>query len=225
MRTRLLAVPAILLLCFGLAACGNETEKATTPATTPAATPAAAQTPTPIPGAKSCAYLAGGQAAKKADLPPTKPLGLDAMTITTNRGAIKVTLKGDTAPCTVNSFVSLAEQGYFDNTRCHRLVVGFVLQCGDPSATGSGGPGYSFADELSGKETYPAGTVAMANAGPNTNGSQFFIVLHDSGLGAQYTVFGTVDAAGLKVARDIEAKGNGSDGVAPKEDVVIQSVT
>jgi peptidyl-prolyl cis-trans isomerase B (cyclophilin B) len=100
-----------------------------------------------------------------------------------------------------------------------------VLQCGDPSATGSGGPGYSFADELTGKETYPAGTFAMANAGPDTNGSQFFIVLADVELDPLYTVFGKVDDAGLKVAQDIAAEGNGPDGTAPAKDVVIESVS
>jgi peptidyl-prolyl cis-trans isomerase B (cyclophilin B) len=216
MKTRLLAVPAILLLCTGLAGCGNKTESAASPP---------AQTPTPIVGAKDCTYPAAGPAAKKADLPPTKPLGLDAVTVKTNRGDIVVALESAAAPCTVNSFVSLALQGYFDNTKCHRLVPGFVLQCGDPSATGRGGPGYSFADELTGKETYPAGTFAMANSGPDTNGSQFFIVLDDANLPASYTVFGKVDPAGLKVAKDIEAGGNGADGIAPAKEVVIESVS
>ena len=101
------------------------------------------------------------------------------MHISTNRGDIKVTLNGDTTPCTVNSFLSLAKQGYFDDTKCHRLHVTqdyFVLQCGDPTGTGRVVPGYQFDDELSGQETYTAGTLAMANGGPNTNGSQFFIV-------------------------------------------------
>jgi peptidyl-prolyl cis-trans isomerase B (cyclophilin B) len=218
MLKRLLA-PAILLLTLGLAGCGDDTGTAT-----PAGS-AVAQTPTPIAGAKDCSYVAAGPAAKTADLPPTKPLGLDEMTIKTNRGDIKVTLDGAAAPCTVNSFVSLAVQGYFDDTKCHRLVVGFVLQCGDPSATGGGGPGYSFADELTGKETYPAGTFAMANAGPDTNGSQFFIVLKDAPLPADYPVFGQVDDAGLRLAQDIASEGNGPDGVAPAQDVVIESVS
>jgi peptidyl-prolyl cis-trans isomerase B (cyclophilin B) len=147
------------------------------------------------------------------------------LTIATNRGDIAATLTPDTAPCTVSSFASLAEQGWYDGIACHRLVVGFVLQCGDPTGQGNGGPGYSFADELSGNETYPAGTLAMANSGPDTNGSQFFIVLEDADLPPSYTVFGTIDAAGLKVAQDIAADGNGDDGVAPAEDVVIESVS
>lgn len=174
--------------------------------------------------AGSCEYVKDGTAAKEAKTPPTEPESAESMTITTNRGAIGVELTPDDAPCTVNSFVSLAKQGYFDGTKCHRMVPGFVLQCGDPSATGSGGPGYRFDDELSGDETYPAGTLAMANAGPDTNGSQFFIVLSDAQLPAAYTVFGRVDAEGLKVAREIEKDGNAADGVNPARDVVIESV-
>jgi len=220
MKTRLLVVPAILISL--LAACGDDDEAESPPASSPSATesePASAGGP--------CEYPtdAAGPAAKEAEPPPSEPQTADAMTIATNRGDIAVTLDAENAPCTVNSFVSLAGQGYFDDTKCHRLVVGFVLQCGDPSATGSGGPGYRFDDELTGEETYPAGTLAMANAGANTNGSQFFIVLEDAQLPPSYTVFGTVDEAGLAVAREIAAEGNGDDGVAPKQDVVIESVS
>ena len=127
--------------------------------------------------------------------------------------------------------MSLAEQGYFDATECHRLTTAgiFVLQCGDPTATGSGGPGYSFADELTGEETYPAGTLAMANAGPDTNGSQFFIVYGDTQLPPAYTVFGTVDEAGVKLVEEVAAEGtdnaNGQGDGAPNQAVEIESVT
>jgi len=206
MRLRLLAL--LLLAVPVLAACGGDDEG-------DSGDTAAGQ----------CTYVEEGSAAKEAKLPPAEPKAADTLTVATNRGDIKLTLTPDAAPCTVNSFVSLAEQGYFDGTKCHRLVPGFVLQCGDPSATGSGGPGYSFEDELTGDETYPAGTLAMANAGPDTNGSQFFIVLADAQLPPSYTVFGKVDAAGLAVARAIEKDGNGPDGVAPASDVVIESVS
>jgi peptidyl-prolyl cis-trans isomerase B (cyclophilin B) len=189
----------------------------------------------------------GGGVARKVDPPPSKPVTEKATraTITTNQGVIPVTLDGDKTPCTVNSFLSLAKQGYFDKTPCHRLTSGglYVLQCGDPSATGTGGPGYSFKDELidndprlqpctsqtdpqSGKQvcTYPGGTLAMANSGPDTNGSQFFLVYRDSPLPAAYTPFGQMNAAGLKVVRDIAAKGIAADGTAPKEPVTITSV-
>lgn len=210
MRARLLVIPILLMPV--LAACGSESDDS----------PAASTTATAAAGA--CIYKMDGPAAKPAELPPADPEAADSLTVSTNRGDIGLTLTPKTAPCTVNSFVSLAKQGYFNDTKCHRLVVGFVLQCGDPSATGTGGPGYSFKDELSGDESYPAGTLAMANAGPDTNGSQFFIVLQDSQLPPDYTVFGSVDAAGLKVARAIEKKGNAADGVAPAEDVVIKKV-
>ena len=203
MRSRILALPVLVLVLTSLAACGGDEEKADAP----------------------CSYPAAGEAAKEAKAPPSTPKTVDSLTIKTNRGDIKATFRTDAAPCTVSSFASLAEQGYYDDTKCHRLVPGFVLQCGDPSATGMGGPGYSFADELSGEETYPVGTLAMANSGPDTNGSQFFIVLGEGGLTPDYTVFGTVDAAGLKVAQDIEKDGNAADGVAPAEDVVIESVS
>lgn len=175
-----------------------------------------------------CTYESDGQEpAKEASPPPSDApaKGKVSATIKTSVGDLNAVLDRSKVPCTVNSFVSLAEQGYFDGTKCHRLVPGFVLQCGDPSATGMGGPGYRFDDELSGDETYPTGTLAMANAGPDTNGSQFFIVLADADLPPSYTVFGSVDDAGMKVAHAIEKDGNAADGVNPAEDVVIESVS
>jgi peptidyl-prolyl cis-trans isomerase B (cyclophilin B) len=182
--------------------------------------------------ADRCSYHKdGSDPAKKVDLPPsTPPTGNPtSLTISTSAGDIPVTLEAAQAPCAVNSFVSLADQGYFDGTTCHRLTTQgiYVLQCGDPTASGAGGPGYSFEDELSGKETYEAGTLAMANAGPDTNGSQFFIVYEDSQLPPSYAVFGHVDDAGLKVVREIAEKGTktGAPDGPPKEPVEIDSVT
>lgn len=164
-------------------------------------------------------------------------------TLTTNLGSVAITLDPKDAPCTVNSFVSLAKQGYFDKTPCHRLVTTgiYVLQCGDPSGTGSGGPGYQFNDELlpaaqpkscdasSGTCIYPAGTVAMANAGPNTNGSQFFLVYKDSPLAYNYTIFGQMSAEGLKTVQAIADKGsnnsNGAGDGAPNESVTIDKAS
>lgn len=100
-----------------------------------------------------------------------------------------------------------------------------MLQCGDPSATGMGGPGYRYADELDGTETYPAGTLAMANAGPDTNGSQFFLVYEGTRLPPAYTVFGMMDAAGIDLVRAVAAAGVGPDGVAPASPVDITAVT
>lgn len=126
----------------------------------------------------------------------------------TTQGYIAFRALTHRAPCTTNSFRFLAQRHYFDGTHCHRLTTRgiFVLQCGDPTGTGSGGPGYVFPDENLSGATYPAGTVAMANAGPNTNGSQFFFVYKDSKLAPAYTPFGKV-TWGLNVLRRIARAG------------------
>ncbi|MEV0276215.1 peptidylprolyl isomerase [Streptomyces sp. NPDC050610] len=153
------------------------------------------------------------------------------MKLDTTCGAIGLKLDAKNAPHTVNSFKFLADKGFFDHTKCHRLTTSgiYVLQCGDPKGTGSGGPGYTLPDEnlkspsLKGG-VYPAGTVAMANTGkPHTGGSQFFLVYQDSKLPPQYTPFGTIDADGMKVLKKLAAAGESSgqgDG-APNASVVI----
>lgn len=213
---RLIALPTLVLALSTLAACGDD--KADT-VSDPAANPSTV----------TCDYPSGDTAAKPADKPATDApdSGTVTLTIHTSAGDVGVTLDRSTAPCTVNSFTSLASQGYFDDTPCHRLVPGFVLQCGDPSGSGMGGPGYSFADELSGSESYTRGVLAMANAGPDTNGSQFFIMLADAaGMPADYTVFGSVDEAGMAVVDAIAAKGTkgGAPDGEPAEPVTITSV-
>jgi peptidyl-prolyl cis-trans isomerase B (cyclophilin B) len=127
----------------------------------------------------------------------------------TTQGVITVRMLTDKAPCTTFSFRFLASRGYYNQTHCHRLTVQgiFVLQCGDPTGTGSGAPGYSFNDENLAGATYPAGTVAMANAGPNTNGSQFFFTWKNTTLAPAYTPFGTV-IGGLNVLQRIAAAGD-----------------
>ena len=213
MRTRFATVSLAALSLLVLAGCASPT-------------PPAAQ-PTADGG---CSYVESGQAAAgDVTAPPADPVGAQNVTLETSAGAIPMTFHAERTPCTVNSFVSLAQQGYFDDSECHRLTTSgiYVLQCGDPSATGMGGPGYSFGDELDGSETYPAGTVAMANAGPDTNGSQFFLVYEDSQLPPSYTVFGQMDAEGLAVVREIAAAGaeGGSGDGAPATPVVISGVT
>jgi len=122
--------------------------------------------------------------------------------IKTNKGDIHLELNPAEAPMTVNNFVVLARDGYYDGVTFHRVVPRFVIQGGDPTGSGSGGPGYKFQDEPV-KRPYKAGTVAMANAGPNTNGSQFFICLEDQpGLPPNYTIFGDT-VAGMDVVRNI----------------------
>ena len=179
-----------------------------------------------------CTYSTEARpAAKPVDLPEADPAisGEVPVTIATSAGELAVTLDADGTPCTTNSFLSLAEQGYFDGTNCHRLTTQgiFVLQCGDPTGTGMGGPGYSFADELSGSETYPAGTLAMANAGPDTNGSQFFVVYADTQLPPSYTVFGHLDTTSTEIVAGIAADGteSGQPDGAPKAPVTLESVT
>jgi peptidyl-prolyl cis-trans isomerase B (cyclophilin B) len=127
----------------------------------------------------------------------------------TNQGVITVRMLTSAAPCTTYSFRFLASQGYYNQTHCHRLTVEgiYVLQCGDPTGTGSGGPGYEFNDENLAGATYPAGTVAMANAGPDTNGSQFFFTWKDTTLAPDYTPFGTV-IGGMNVLEKIAAAGD-----------------
>jgi peptidyl-prolyl cis-trans isomerase B (cyclophilin B) len=129
----------------------------------------------------------------------------------TTQGPIVIKALTAQAPCTTFSFRFLAERHYYDRTHCHRLTTQgiFVLQCGDPTGTGSGGPGYTFNDENLTGATYPAGTVAMANAGPNTNGSQFFFVWKDTSLPPLYTPFATV-IRGMKVLARIAAAGDDS---------------
>jgi peptidyl-prolyl cis-trans isomerase B (cyclophilin B) len=127
----------------------------------------------------------------------------------TTQGVITVRMLTNQAPCTTFSFRFLASKGYYNQTHCHRLTTQgiYVLQCGDPTGTGAGGPGYSFNDENLAGATYPAGTVAMANAGPNTNGSQFFFVWKNTTLPPLYTPFGTV-IGGMNVLQKIAAAGD-----------------
>ena len=238
MLTRTARIPLALaaLLLLVLAACSSEDSGDDTSASDPGTSePSAETSPSEstdgaAPASGSCTYTAdGSEPAKKVDPPPAEPAetGKVDVTLDTNVGPIKATLDAGTTPCTVNSFLSLAKQDYFDKTTCHRLTTDgiYVLQCGDPTATGMGGPGYQFDDELSGSETYGAGTLAMANAGPGTNGSQFFIVFDDSQLPPSYTVFGQVDAAGIRTVQKVAAKGTktGTDG-PPKQPVEIADV-
>jgi peptidyl-prolyl cis-trans isomerase B (cyclophilin B) len=226
-------------------AAATSTPTASAPATsTPTATPTPTSTPAMVDG--KCIYTPSGTAARKVSLPPATPdtTATYTATIKTNRGTIVMDLMGSAAPCTVGSFVSLADQNYFNNTECHRLTTSgiFVLQCGDPTGTGSGVPGYGFGNEnltslkevnvpaAGGKEAvYPPGIVAMANTGqPDSNGSQFFLVYKTTDLPPSYTPFGTI-VSGLSVVQNVAAAGsdnsNGTGDGHPKEKVQIESVT
>jgi peptidyl-prolyl cis-trans isomerase B (cyclophilin B) len=165
-----------------------------------------------------------GGTGKFVGLPPADgAVDATSLTLTTSAGEITVELDEDQAPCTVRSMVFLAGKGYFDGTRCHRLTVYStlkVLQCGDPLSNGTGGPGYVVPDELptdlpeapaveeqAQTVVYSRGLVAMANAGPETGGSQFFLVYGDSNLPAAYSVFGTIDQPGLATLDEIAGGG------------------
>lgn len=157
------------------------------------------------------------------------PMGIDpakryTAVIETSKGDMTVALDPVAAPRTVNSFVFLARYHYFDGIVFHRIIPGFVLQGGDPTGSGSGGPGYRFADELPPPGRYELGSLAMANAGPDTNGSQFFVISGADGmrLPPSYSLFGKV-VQGLDTVAAIDAVGTKSG--KPSEQVVIQSVT
>ena len=199
--------------------------------------------------AHHCSYTKATPVSKTVSLPPATPdyAASYQATINTNLGPIKVNLLNDKATCTVNSFVHLAQAGFFNNTQCHRLLTSgiYVLQCGDAYATsaakldcsntsniGTGTPGYEYASENLTNAKYPAGTVAMANGGTATsNGSQFFIVYKDSssGLGTSYTPFATV-SSGLDIVQNVAKNGYSctypqAGGGVPKKKVIIDSVT
>ena len=145
-------------------------------------------------------------------------------TISTSQGDISVELFVGEAPNTANNFAFLAKEGFYDGTVIHRVVPGFVVQMGDPTGTGSGGPGYKFDDELASARNrgYDRGTLAMANAGPNTNGSQFFICLDDVGLPPAYAVFGEV-TEGMEVVDAIAKQPR--RGEFPTPEITVNSVT
>ncbi len=191
--------------------------------------------PTALPASVNCAYPAAGAPAKPATPPAPGAVpaqGQVPAMLQTSAGDIGLTLNRALAPCAVNSFLNLAKQGYFDDTPCHRLTTGEglqVLQCGDPTGAGTGGPGYSFADEVFEGLKYGRGMLAMANSGPDTNGSQFFMIYGDAQLPPNYSVFGSIDAGGLatldKIAKAGDDSSNGDGDGAPNTPVTIRSAT
>jgi cyclophilin family peptidyl-prolyl cis-trans isomerase len=162
--------------------------------------------------------------AKQYDSAPNVTIDLSktySAIIRTNHGDIAVDLFAEEAPQTVNNFVFLASEGFYDSVIFHRVVPGFVVQGGDPTGSGRGGPGYRFRDELDHPRPYARGTLAMANAGPNTNGSQFFICLEDVGLPHAYTIFGKV-TSGMEAVDSIAS--TPLRGERPIEDAFMQTV-
>lgn len=204
------------------------------------ATPSASTVAEP---AHHCTYTSSGSG--HPSLPPATPDYTDAYsaTINTNLGKIGISLLNSKATCTVNSFTHLADTNFWNNTQCHRMSNSpglYILQCGDPTASakqklscssttlGSGGPGYKFADENLSGATYGAGTVAMANSGANSNGSQFFLVFKASTLSPSYTPFGKI-TSGMDILTKVAKAGTSctyqAGGGVPKEKVIINSVT
>ena len=199
---------------------------------------------TPEPAAAAaglCTYAPEGQASRPVQSPDPNPptTGTVDLTLQTSQGAIPLTLDRTTAPCAVNAVTSLAQQGFYDDTPCHRLTTGEglkVLQCGDPSGSGSGGPGFRYAEEPpedlapsplgQGASNYSRGLVAMAKTSePDTTGSQFFLVYADSALPPQYTVVGRIGTPGLQVLDRVAAAGSENGDGAPNTPVEIQTVT
>jgi peptidyl-prolyl cis-trans isomerase B (cyclophilin B) len=195
---------------------------------------------TPVSGGAKCAWgpSGGGDVSKTGTPGTTAPNhGNATMKIVTNQGTIEIKMDASQTPCTIASFAYLADKHFFDKTPCHRLTTNgiYVLQCGDPTGTGTGGPAYTIPDEAlpangsNTPKTYPRGSIAMANTGqPNSGGSQFFLVYKDSPLTASYTEFGTI-TSGLDVLDKIAAGGdtesNGPGDGAPKVPVQILSMT
>ena len=245
-----MTVRRILALCIAtsiaalvVAGCGFVPTPTVAEPTEPAPTTAAPVAPTPAPqatqitgnGSASSASGAStpevmvnqGQSVKQWSSPP--PLTIDPASsytavLNTSAGAITVELLPGEAPNTVNNFVFLAQQGFYNNVTFHRTIEGFMIQGGDPTGTGGGGPGYRFADEMV-QRPYTRGVMAMANAGPNTNGSQFFIMHADYPLPPNYTIFGQA-VAGLETIDAIATAPTqpGGEGSTPVNPVVIQSV-
>jgi cyclophilin family peptidyl-prolyl cis-trans isomerase len=237
-RKRTLITTVVLVGILGLIAAATgvfspSTSKAKKVASTASSTaaPPATVKGASVEGDTSCPK-ADGSSPKTTKFAKAPPMCIDpaktyTATMKMSQGTVTIALDPKQAPKTVNNFVVLARYHYFDGISCHRIVPGFVIQCGDPQGTGQGGPGYTFADELPKAGQYKLGSLAMANSGPNTNGSQFFIITGDQGVQLQpnYSLFGQV-TSGTDVTQKIDALGvQGSPTGAPKEKVTIDSVT
>lgn len=240
MSSRALPAVAAAALLLTLSACGSDDGGSGSSEATESKGPKSSESSDwksiVKPGSTSCDYTEDPMGASKEVDQPEKTAqytGKIPATINTSVGPLAITLDADKAPCTVNSFLSLASQDYYDGTSCHRLGnnPGFaLLQCGDPTGQGTGGPGYTIPDEFKDTDTFPAGTLAMANTGqPNSGGSQFFMVFGDTQLSPAYTVFGTLDEAAIKTLEKVGEAGvaeAGPDGTgAPKTPVEFETIT
>ena len=239
-RTQQWTVAVVALIVVAGLAVGGVLLAGRSTGTSASATPKPSASASPTPSTVSepathCTYTPSGKAARKVSLPPAAPdyKATYTATIATNRGDIVIDLLNSKATCTVNSFVHLAEAGFYNNTPCPRLTTSgfYIIQCGAPTGTASGGPGYEFASENLTGATYAAGTLAMANSGTaDSNGSQFFLVYkNSSSLPPDYTPFGKI-VSGLNILQTVGKAGygkpfNSAGGGKPNESVQIESVT
>lgn len=215
-------------------------DETSTTAETPDYQPLALTRTTALGDSVTCEYPDAGEASKDVSKPATENVpatGTVTVNLTTAQGNIGMELDRSVSPCTVNAVEHMASEGYYNDTVCHRITTSgiYVLQCGDPSSTGAGGPGFSFANEYPTDEAtdlttpviYERGTIAMANAGADTNGSQFFLNYEDSPLAPNYTYFGQITEEGLATLdaiAEVGAEGGTGDG-APAQEVRIESAT
>ncbi len=241
-RQRVAAITSVGVVVLVVVGIVLVTTLGSDPAPDPAAAPETTEPAAPgtEPAALGeCTFTPGEPAVKPAPVPTMTTAsteGTVAVTLRTDRGDIPITLDRAMAPCTVESFLSLTTAGYYDASPCHRLTTSEslrVLQCGDPTGSGTGGPGYTVNDEkptalgpdaATGTSAYTRGLLAMANTGqPNSGGSQFFLVYGDSGLPPDYTVFGSIGESGLAVLDQIAAAGtaDGTQDGAPAQPVTI----
>lgn len=215
-----IGIPALILVLFGLVRLLNtaDTSKTVTGASS-----------TTIAGGEHPCPPVDGSPARVVAFAKAPPSCLDAaktysVVVKTNVGSYTADLDATKAPLAVNSFVYLARYHFFDNTPCHRIIPSFVVQCGSPDGSGNGGPGFSFADELPAAGQYKLGSLAMANSGANTNGSQFFVISGAQGIALppKYTLFGQV-TSGLDTVSKLDALGSAAG--TPTTAVTIESVT
>ena len=220
----------------------EDTSEAQTTQEAPKAEPLSGKRAEALPATVQCNYEDNGQdghGAKKPDGKDISTEGTVTVSFDTTQGPIEMDLDRAAAPCTTHAISELAESGFYDDTVCHRMTSGVlnVLQCGDPTGSGSGGPGFKFADEYPADETdakdaqnpvvYPRGSVAMANSGPDTNGSQFFLNYDDSELAPNYTYFATITDKGMKTMDKIAKNGveGGQPDGKPAKEVKIKKAT
>lgn len=231
----ILGITAIIFVSGGDSSTTSDTSVVdTTAVDTTVGTPPTTLAGKAIVGETPCPAVDGSET-RVASFEKAPPMCIDATrtysaVVTTNKGVFTIVLDPIKAPLAVNSFVTLARYRFFDGTSCHRAILDFVVQCGDPTATGSGGPGYQFADELPNAGEYKTGSIAMANSGPNTNGSQFFVITGSQGtaLPPNYTLFGQVTEgldSTIPALNNASNPDQATNGMPPAEPLQIISVT